>query len=304
MHQVYGYSSDGRSGFLKNRFLRIYPQYWLAIFVSVLVVVVVGHDIATDYHHRIYLPTSVLDWTKNISLGFLHWRPVEVEPMLVPAAWALTVELFFYMLICLGISRTLSRVKVWFVCSVAYVLTTYFLNWPWEDRYFPLAAGSLPFSIGAGIFFLASTSNRIAPSDLMTRKLFALFVLNAAFWCLLRMRGNHEFADFGFYSNLLICSLLIYFIARGGIMSNRLMKWDANIGRFSYPIYLVHWQIGLMMSWIIWGEAFSEPTARGFLNLVISGFVIIPICWISLRFIDSPVQKIRNAIKQNLNSQS
>jgi hypothetical protein len=74
--------------------------------------------------------------------------------MLIVPAWALTVELFFYICIGLGASRNKLISAVWFLLSVSY--TVYLImSGGFAERYQTLGAASLPFSTGAMIFPLA-----------------------------------------------------------------------------------------------------------------------------------------------------
>jgi len=75
----------------------------------------------------------------------------------VPLAWALTVEIVFYVLIGLGLSRTRGTTLVWFAASAAYVILAASLHHPKDSaneiipiyQYSAIPAGSLPFACGA-----------------------------------------------------------------------------------------------------------------------------------------------------------
>lgn len=295
MHRTYGYTRKGRAAFVVNRFLRIYPQYWLAIGLSLALIAVFGQQTTRDYYYLIYLPDSAFQWFQNLAIVFAKWRPIEAAPILSPATWALTVELFFYLLICCGISKTFARVRVWFLLSIAYVPLTFLLDQPWQDRYFPIAAGSLPFSIGAGIYFLKQ-SRSWSMTNQQARGLFLLLLLNAAFWSALRIQHVYTLAELGFYINLVICAALVYGLATGARPFSA--KHDKAIGDYSYPIYLVHWQVGFLCSWLVFGEPFNELSWRGLANFLISAAAMIPICWLALRGVDRRVQVIRDGIKK------
>lgn len=275
MHEGYGYTSQGRSTFIVNRFLRLYPQYWASALLSVVLIYVLGDD----FHPAMHLPQSVGQAASNLSLMFVAWRPNMVTPRLSPATWALTVELFFYALICLGASRTLCRVYVWIVLSLSYVVVSYALGWGWQDRYFPIAAGSLPFAIGALIYHLPRR-------EIPARPLFLLMLVNTIFWCFVP-------GETGFYLNLAICSLLVYSIASGGLISGLSRQTDRAIGDYSYPIYILHWQAGWIASVLIFGEPVKLSAA------VLAGAGLAVVCFSALfiRFIDTPVQTVRARLK-------
>lgn len=301
MHQTYGYSRVGRYAFVINRFLRLYPVYWIAVFLSVCLILMIGSNVVLGYHAKMYLPGSWIDYFSNISMLWLNWSPSSSpSPRLVPPAWALTVEIFFYILICLGISKTFFRVKLWFWLSVAYVLATFLLDYAWEQRYFPFAAASLPFAIGAGIYFLSSSEKAFVlfqKINLPVGFLFLLFLLNCLVWILVTKYALISAVEIGFYMNLVIFSLLVYGLSKGRVIIKLSKQWDKRIGDLSYPIYLFHWQVGLLMSFLIFGEPFHESSGRGFINWIVSLVIVCILAFLITQYIDKPIQRVRQKIK-------
>ncbi len=297
MHNNYGYTSAGKSAFAINRVLRIYPLYWAAILLSILLIFAFGDQATSNYYHLMYMPDSGAQWFQNLALAFLRWRPIEASPILAPAAWALTVELFFYMLICLGVSKTALRVSVWVLVSLVYISITYVLGWPWQDRYFPIAAGSLPFSIGASIFFLTRKRISVAPKG-VAKRLLCFLLAHTLLWGAINQAGIAPFSEGGFYINLMICSALVYYLALGA--ETYVANYDKVIGGYSYPIYLRHWQMGFVTSWLVFGESFNEFTMRGLANFLLTCLALIPISWMMLRYVDQPIQEVRSRIKMSL----
>ncbi|MEP3929140.1 acyltransferase family protein, partial [Rhodopirellula bahusiensis] len=149
MSRSYGYTRQGRTRYLINRFLRIYPVWWSSLTIAVIVLAIVGKERATMFHSSMYLPSDFTGWLQNISLVFPSMKPIDCSPRISPSIWALTVELFFYGLICLGISKTRRATWLWFLLSCGYVLYTYWAELDFGSRYFPILAASLPFSIGS-----------------------------------------------------------------------------------------------------------------------------------------------------------
>ena len=298
MHESYGYTGQGRLSFLVNRFLRLYPQYWGAATISVVLIYFLGSDVVNSYHGSMFLPGNAIQFIKNLFMTFLAWSPADVNPRLVPPTWALTVEIFFYILICAGISRTSMRVKLWFSLSMAYMIISFVIGASWEDRYYPFAAASLPFAIGSGIYFLSKVEKVHAAYlryKVSPKFIFILILAN----CLLfaQIDVGTLIAEIGVYINLVLCALLVYGIVKGGKIINISDKLDKKIGDFSYPIYLLHWQTGLLVSYVLYGEAFHEYSFQGFVILVVSFIGIFTLSKIFISVIDKPVQLIRSKIK-------
>lgn len=246
MHESYGYSAAGRYYFAVNRFLRLYPMYWVATLFTVIIICFVGKDIVLAYLSDMFLPSSLKSIAENIFIVFPSWLPQSITPRLVPPTWVLTIELFFYFLICFGVSKSWLRVKVWFIISVAYVVISFQIGLPFLFRYASIQAASLPFSIGAGIYFCTKdkrlTDNFLNKSKLSSMFLMVLLIANSFMWTsadvLIRVSIVKEF---GFYLNLLLCALLVYTLARGGSFININLTIDKIIGDLSYPIFLLHW---------------------------------------------------------------
>lgn len=300
MQESYGYTTRGRNSFALNRFLRLYPQYWAAALLSILLVITLGGDLLANYHRSIYLPSTPEELLQNLFMAFAAWNPSSLNPRLVPPTWAVSVEIFFYLLICLGISKTLTRVKIWLLFSLCYVAFSYATGWPWSDRYFPVAAASLPFAMGAMVYFLSKNKTAIEKFKALSisaKNLFLIMLLNCLAWTILSREDIGAFIDVGFYLNVALCSLLVYKLAIGETIISLNKKTDKIIGDYSYPIYLLHWQSGLIASYIIFGEALHELSYRGLISFVAALFIVIALSSILIRHLDTPIQRIRNEIK-------
>ncbi|MEJ1355170.1 MAG: hypothetical protein RPU39_10845 [Candidatus Sedimenticola sp. (ex Thyasira tokunagai)] len=148
MHSNYGYTLPGISKYAVNRALRIFPLYWVSILFSAVLIWQLGSNFISSYHPAIYMPGNASELSKNLMIFF----PFMDVPRLTPPAWALTVELFFYILIGAGISKNKGITLIWFVFSVLYHIGALFFDLGWSHRYYTIAAASLPFSTGALIF--------------------------------------------------------------------------------------------------------------------------------------------------------
>lgn len=305
MHKSYGYTWFGRYSFTINRFLRLYPQYWAAVIFSIILILSFGDKIVIGYHNSIFLPTSFKDYISNIAMIFPSWYPNRVNPRLVPPTWALTVEIFFYLLICLGISKNFTRVKIWILLSICYVAGTFIAGLPNGSRFVPVAAASLPFSVGSAIYFISNDNKsyvRYLKLRVSSTLLFTLMLANCFAWMIMSCIITGPFGsliEFGFYLNILICALLVYSIAMGGEIVKINKSIDKFIGDFSYPIYLLHWQTGLLVSFVIFGEVLHGFSFRGGINLIASVFFIFLLSTVLMIVIDKPIQNIRSKIKAN-----
>lgn len=234
-------------------------------------------------------------------MAFIAWNPSTVNPRLVPPTWAVSVEIFFYLVICLGASRTFARVKIWLFFSMCYVAFSYAAGWSWGDRYFSAAAASLPFALGSAIYFLAKrkiASIKTIADSISAKNLFIALLANCLVWGALYQANIGSIIEMGFYLNMLFCTLLTYKLVAGERIFSIRFKIDKAIGDYSYPIYLLHWQSGLLASYLVFGEAFHEFSPRGIGSFLVAVFVGVALSYLLINSIDSPVQRVRAKIKK------
>lgn len=292
INESYGHSIKGVGRYFLNRFLRIFPLYWLSAFLSIVLVLMFGASETRAFHPDIYLPQNALDALRNLFIFF----PQLESPRLTPPAWALTVELFFYLLIGLGISKSKTITVIWFLLSVCYHLFAALNNYGWNDIYFTVWAASLPFSTGAMIYhfrvFLPRAFVVFPKSIYMAILLFIALPIN---WWLATSGGYVR--EIGFYINYLICALTIAYLVSGSLPITQFQRMDKRIGDLSYPIYLFHYQIGFLVMSTIGYFGFAVP--RGDILLALASIpVIVIVAWLIVRWIESPIMKIREQIKK------
>lgn len=300
MQTAYSYTAKGIYRFLVNRFLRLYPSYWIACLFTIGLVFVLGQENTTIIARSLALPETPGIILTNITMVALTLFPDQATPRLSPATWALTIELFYYLLIAAGISRTKFSTTCWFVVSTAYVLATMIFGYSWHVRYFALPAGSLPFSIGALLFFLQQ--ERWQPKWLQffsnSRMLVVSLIVNAVAGTLVQAEERLGLAEAFMYTNLVICTLAIYSIIRGGVIAPVSVKLDKLLGDFSYPIYLIHLQIGVLASLFTYGQVRDlkyhfAPEAWLWTAVLTVGASLLLI-----KFIDEPITVIRDRVKR------
>ncbi|WP_309398208.1 acyltransferase family protein [Cerasicoccus maritimus] len=303
MHESYGYSLKGRYRFALNRFLRIYPTYWVAIGISLALLIAYGAKV-TDYHAAITMPDSLKTWLENIFIVLSTEDPIRLSP----PTWALSVELFNYILIGIGISKFKRGAVLWLIASIfytAYLLITNFENW--AIRYYTVWASSLPFALGACTYHyreqLLGYFNRLpirAPYfwlGLTGFNFVATFVI------------NYKILDGWIYNGGFYINLVLIFICVLAFAQYK-PKWysskiDNYIGNYSYPIYLVHWQAGALVLCLSGGKlhyGYLQPT--GILFMVVGAITSIIISAIIVHLVDEPIQKLRKRIKRNNGSKS
>ncbi len=299
----YGYSLAAKIKFTKNRFLRLFPAYWLACAISILLIVLLGGTSEGKYAFMT-IPDTTLSILANLTLIFPHWMPSQIEPRLSPATWALTVEIFFYTAIALGASKTLFRTYVWIGLSIIFIIVTYASGLFWHARYFTIPAGSLPFALGALIFFLVKEDKaKKVPTILISSPLhlFATMLAIALFVSVTITRGLPLWAmESLFYCSLVVSFLLILALAMGKPFTSSVSQaTDKKIGNFSYPFYLLHFQAAAISSFVIYGEITVFKENSTLTAVLITLTILILLSWAVIKWLDEPIEKLRNRIRNN-----
>ena len=255
LNEVYGFSFRGMRNFVANRALRIYPPYWVAASLSLVVIIVAG-DLPATMNNGLRLPGSFSEWALNfIILG--HCPPGAV-PRLIPPVWTLHVEWVYYLLLCLVLARKKSIALLWlgFSGCLTAALFAYAAH---ADRsflavlYYSTLASSLPFAAGSALYFISRDLRRV--SARISRRLYLWTVgMVAGFYALtsvldLGLHPRHGTAIF-LYAALLI-GIAATFVLQGGVdMPKKEARVDRFMGDLSYPMYLLHWPVAVGLAWI------------------------------------------------------
>ena len=307
MQRTYGYSAGGFARYLGNRALRLYPSYWFALAISVAIVTVLGDAQTLLYHPVVAMPASTRQWLENLSMLFLDLVPRDAWPRLVPLAWALTVEVIFYILIGIGISRTKRTTLIWCIASIAYVVVVSGWQHPRDAAnelipmylYSAVPAGSLPFSCGALAWhYRADVQGVLARLHLGDARIliaarwavyFGIAITQSlSGWTGLVMAGN--WFNIGL-SALIVCAL--YHVRP----ADRLAQIDKAIGDFSYPIYLLHLQMGIVAAALLFGGPAIGRSWRSAAVVGLALMLTIVVGAICARVIDPAVERLRARIK-------
>ena len=297
MTERYGFTSYGRVRFLANRALRIFPAYWFAILLTLILTTVMGSEVVSTFQGEMTTPKTAIQWIFNLTCLFPR---VLVErwggPRLSPAAWALTVELLFYALICAGISKSIVRTVVWLLASAVY--TGWALVHPSQQTlYFSMFAGSFPFALGAFFFHCKdSIARRIVLLGCPYLQVTALVCVRwAGLLSIAAIVSGSQPAGtpLGAAANLLNSVLTgVIVVGLFGLPAPPFARRaDRAIGDYSYPVYLLQWQSGAIASWLIFRS--PQPSKNDPLVFCVAVAVVIAISLFWLTFLEVSVQRLR-----------
>ena len=239
MNTRYGYTWPGFLSYIVNRFLRIYPTYYVAVVISLCVVLFVPSEIVYSFNEAIRVPTSVSDYLKN---AFLLGLSSKDAIRMVPPAWALYNEIFYYIAIGVFFGKSRQIAFVWLTLSLLYIPTLCFFRADLCDffyhRYASVLAASLPFSVGCCLFHC---------SDYLFRFLDRFSSPKIIFFSVLFYASNYIAACYlpsnsylYFYINIPATAFLVLSLLRHskalGFRQSFLSRLNTKLGDLSYLI--------------------------------------------------------------------
>jgi peptidoglycan/LPS O-acetylase OafA/YrhL len=248
--------------FLLNRFLRLYPTYWVAVGLAVAAIV-----FGQSHNRAMTLPTSFDDWWRQIAVfGLLHGDGLAHPIRLVPPAWSLNMELAWYILLI-----SLHRYSIAWLAGSLALAAFYILGGGWTEPYYSFLAPSFCFALGSTCWRLGQfgtfSIDRRAAFALVVGVLCVGSVVSAGAWILYLS------------SAVTACAILAW---RNSVQS----KWMRLCGDLSYPVFLCHWQVAAFI-----------PLDRGPRLLVASTVPIVLVSWSLVVCVEHPIALLRTRVR-------
>lgn len=228
------YSTQNRTAweFIKKRFIRLYPMFWLGL-ITIFVVANLpfwsnkGPDFGKFLWNLTMIPTA---------FG-MHW--------LDEAHWFLMRELQFYLVIivvlALGLGKRLPQIFPWWaivICIWNLFNLPRFEVWYFSGYFALLTGGAIIFSIREW----GATKLRIV--GLLAAYICAMDTrMSKAIWL-----GEHRSATYNKYviGMIVTTAFLLILATLSSRVSNFSFKWAAIAGAITYPLFLIHGRLGLL----------------------------------------------------------
>ena len=304
--------------FITNRFLRIYPAYWVVLLLTLAVSAFpsfthmfgftlwdyVGSEPSLSLTSIILLNMTNLALLGQDIVLFLGIHPdqslyfttdfTESEPDLytflpVPQAWTLSLELMFYGLVPFLAKRKTYVLLILIAASLAIRFYIYFVadlyQDPWTYRFFP---AELAFFIAGMVsyrLYLWVNEKRISGSVALIATI-AVLCATVGYQFL----PGYAVKQWAYYG--LLFSLMPFLF----IFSNSHRSTDGWIGELSYPMYISHVFVLLALSPLLKGMSSSLITLIACAATVLFSLVL-------MRFVSTPIESYRqnriSAVRQN-----
>ena len=259
------YTGPGRCRlFYTNRFLRLFPLYWVVLFLSLAVSLVFKFGL-----HTALLLGPWQTWLGKLSpatvaalaganltilgqdlLFFTHLNPANgalafawdalyrATPawffLLIPQAWTVSLELVFYMLAPWLVRRSNAFLIACIAGSLALRAWVYLEDFPfdpWKQRFFPVECGF--FLCGILAYRLYA---RLKAVPIPRRSLWAVAALYLTGIVGYQFLPGAKGKEFYLYAATIAAIPFLFLLTKK-------MRFDRAIGELSYPIYISHWTV-------------------------------------------------------------
>ena len=275
--------------FMLNRSLRIFPQYLAALGVG-LVIIHAWPVVAFHINSYLRWPATVGEWLAQLTIFGL----IDSNVRVLPAAWTLGTELYFYLLI--GIVTGRSRRAALALCIVSVPVGVL------------CALDVLPFvfygsAMGNG-FVLALGSLAYFQRDAVRIRWPAFVLALAAYFANLYLVPGLEHADvdrMNLTASVLPFSVILLFLVQHPMpRATRLAALFDTLGKLAYPMFLLHWSVCVVLSVLFFhGQAsFDEPGlvqgGRYFATMFLG---VLSCSLVFYLLIDRPIELLRRRVR-------
>ncbi|WP_141234546.1 acyltransferase [Pseudomonas sp. Irchel s3f10] len=275
--------------FAKNRFLRLFPIYYVAAIITIIAMVVIPG--AQEYHNAWTFTGRAIDVVGNLFIFPFEFYDASFR--LIPPAWSVGVELINYFVLWLFVARSKKLAVITVFATLIYHAATFAMDMDWTKRYFPFYAALLPFSMGACIYFFRDLAKKITPA--MLHAIAGASVLTGtANLIACGLFSGLAFKSFNlfFYVNLICMASFIYCVANSSLQKT-FKRSGKLLGDLAYPMFLLHRVVGFIMSYLV-----LDGQRRGLSLVAVS---IIPILLLSYGLAWSAnkwLEPVRNVIRR------
>jgi len=232
LNEKYGFSKNGLLKYFFNRFLRIFPLYWLSCVIGIFVLlyseIIIGIS-AKSLNPAFSFPTNALDVAYNITLMPF----IQSSNFLVPVSSALAIEVGVYILIpFLAVNRSTALFAL--IISLIINLNYSIVVDTFITRYTSFNTCLFAFAMGSSLYHYRDSLQAIKSPCL---SIFA-WLMHCLFW----IKFPYYPWEAGLYVSVILSCWVIL-----SIFKTKENALGVLLGNLSYPIYLIHTSIGIVL---------------------------------------------------------
>jgi peptidoglycan/LPS O-acetylase OafA/YrhL len=284
------YTTARRSGaFLLNRFLRIYPQYFVALLLSVAGLAAFP-EAAGHINDYISWPDGWEEWVPQFAIFGLNGSDVR----LLPATWVLGAELYFYLLIGLVTGHSRRATVALFLISVPVGVLCALRVLPFDFYGNPIG-NAFVFALGSLTYFYRD-SVRIGRATLAVACVAYLLHTYA-----IPLLEDSDLDLTNISASMVSFAPIVVYLLHNDFSARRIVDLFGFLGRISYPVFLNHWTVCVFMSGLFFqGRAsFDEKSLLDGGVYFLIMFAAVMVCSVIFYWlIDKPVELLRRRIRE------
>jgi len=292
INEVYT-GKNGTMRYAANRILRIYPVYWVCLFLSILLFAIFRPEVTSFLENNdvaryaVMEPDGLKGWIKNLTF----YGSVETR-LVITQGWSLRVEMVFYALMLI-LCRRFWIVILWLIVSIYICYYQASNEVSFIDRYNTIQGASLAFSLGAMVYYLRKSVTMprlfsiVIPIVFFTHLVFAYKIWgfkleNFGLYGLLRKD------DFGLYMHTVLSALLLWVILDNeSILKDRkkLKSAGTYLGKIAYGVFLCHWLVLFVLGLL------GMDVTNKYIFIPVSFIGVNLLAWALYSWVEKPIDK-------------
>jgi peptidoglycan/LPS O-acetylase OafA/YrhL len=268
------------SKFLVSRILRLYPAYWISILVTLIFMFVFHPDWWTISPFHMLINFSMLQ-------TFLGIKNID------GAYWTLAYELIFYFWMAIFIYfKKVEFIKIFlFLSTLLYIFTSIFEIYDFLGilNKILLLRYSAYFLVGIYLYEHSRGSFRNFLQTLVCIISIALELYTKTVD--ISVRSEEVLYPVISWFHYLVFILIFIFIIKFNHVSEKYQRLFVIIGSLSYPIYLIHQNIGYTLISYFWNQFPS------FISIILSIIVVTLLSFLIAEYLEPAIrQRIKNIL--------
>lgn len=264
--------------FVKSRFVRLYPAYWICLIITTVIIIFLGKD---RYH------VNLFQFIANMTMlnGFVKIENID------GVYWSLFLEIKFYIIIGLVLLNHNLKKNIFYVMVGWLILSFLHFIIDFQSNIFLKSISFLFFFDYSSYFISGVMFFKIFKYGNAKKYIFAIlfsFILS-----LLSINKHVTFLNehYNVEFSIIIISIIIsffylifYLISTHNlnVLNNRLFL---NFGVITYPLYLIHQYVGFILF-----NYFNQKVNKNLL-LISVFFMMILISYLINKYFEVPISK-------------